>query len=728
MYNIEELETPLSYTASIKTVSNDLENIEKKFAISYPCTSDTTDIKDNKISFHCDFNTSEVRTDVTITVNKIDGSNSVPLISKTIPITVTKACRIVPSTIFDFAHSITNGALRVSWKATNPTICNGSSTTTVHYYINDNSFDRTIADNYIDVSDRKGTFRFNATVNNIVSANGLTVSNSASLSDIQCCIPKKPAKIKLTGNFLKNAVIYRSPVSFVLNADIDYQCGYPEIEFTINNFPITFVREGSTFRGNFSMNFDSEKSSLATKLKISSYDEDADLAKLYSCFVPELVDEPEIINKFIYARTGLETTITFRKVSHLETKCFDGNGRYQMRSCDSEIDGTCQEYMDISWDKLKLDGSYYTYSFIAPEIPNLYYYQISATNEVGEKVEGPRVGVQVCSTVENAAKPLLGSPNFSELATVSYLAFTWSLTPETMAIKCSSRDQGYVEIELNTEDEYNKNGNKFITTIAKVSLRRNKFIFATKLLSLNTVYKWRAVVFFKSEENTARREEITLPSDVLTFTTVKKHCAYLNCNNSECIQETVSCKCHSGYRGVHCDISGIAPAALVGIVIAVVIVLIVVLAVIFIVLKRRYIVGLRIPDLSRFQFTMPKQIYSKDTDALMSNDSVQATIEAEPNNDYSNVISLIAAVPITEVDTVSCALVYAFERNGGALQLLLHLIDHEIATSRGTETLFRNNSIATKCFKVYARMVGLPYLYRVVYPLVNKLYKEEQKT
>ena len=41
--------------------------------------------------------------------------------------------------------------------------------------------------------------------------------------------------------------------------------------------------------------------------------------------------------------------------------------------------------------------------------------------------------------------------------------------------------------------------------------------------------------------------------------------------------------------------------------------------------------------------------------------------------------------------------------------------------------LFSNNSFASKCFKVYARMIGLPYLYRVIFPLLQKLYKEQQK-
>jgi hypothetical protein len=70
---------------------------------------------------------------------------------------------------------------------------------------------------------------------------------------------------------------------------------------------------------------------------------------------------------------------------------------------------------------------------------------------------------------------------------------------------------------------------------------------------------------------------------------------------------------------------------------------------------------------------------------------------------------------------------YVYEWKKKGLELLLHLISVEVNESTSTTTLFRNNSIATKCFRVYGRMVGLPYLFRVVFPLLNKLFKESQK-
>lgn len=49
-----------------------------------------------------------------------------------------------------------------------------------------------------------------------------------------------------------------------------------------------------------------------------------------------------------------------------------------------------------------------------------------------------------------------------------------------------------------------------------------------------------------------------------------------------------------------------------------------------------------------------------------------------------------------------------------ALDLILHLITEEVSRSAETNTLFRANSNATKCFKTYVKLVGLPYLFRTL--------------
>jgi neurofibromin 1 len=85
------------------------------------------------------------------------------------------------------------------------------------------------------------------------------------------------------------------------------------------------------------------------------------------------------------------------------------------------------------------------------------------------------------------------------------------------------------------------------------------------------------------------------------------------------------------------------------------------------------------------------------------------------------------ATPLTESDNICRAFAYAFEREGKALELLLQLIETEVATADTTATLFRSNSISTKFFKAYSRLVGLPYLFRVLAPLLTKLMKDEEK-
>ena len=82
---------------------------------------------------------------------------------------------------------------------------------------------------------------------------------------------------------------------------------------------------------------------------------------------------------------------------------------------------------------------------------------------------------------------------------------------------------------------------------------------------------------------------------------------------------------------------------------------------------------------------------------------------------------------MTDLDSVCRSLCYAFEANGQSLAFLLRLIEFEVEHSTSTTTLFRNNSFASKVFKVFARMVGLPYLFRVLHPFMVKMYKEDAK-
>ena len=52
------------------------------------------------------------------------------------------------------------------------------------------------------------------------------------------------------------------------------------------------------------------------------------------------------------------------------------------------------------------------------------------------------------------------------------------------------------------------------------------------------------------------------------------------------------------------------------------------------------------------------------------------------------------------------------------------LAEKEIADSTKDETLFRGNSLATKCIDQYMKIIGLAYLKKVVKPLIDRVFSE----
>lgn len=87
---------------------------------------------------------------------------------------------------------------------------------------------------------------------------------------------------------------------------------------------------------------------------------------------------------------------------------------------------------------------------------------------------------------------------------------------------------------------------------------------------------------------------------------------------------------------------------------------------------------------------------------------------------------------ITEADKIAKALVIVFEAHNKTMQLLKALIVQEVKTtgripnmntylnSESAGTLFRSNSMVSKMFKFYSRLIGLPYLYETVGPELNQ--------
>jgi len=80
---------------------------------------------------------------------------------------------------------------------------------------------------------------------------------------------------------------------------------------------------------------------------------------------------------------------------------------------------------------------------------------------------------------------------------------------------------------------------------------------------------------------------------------------------------------------------------------------------------------------------------------------------------------------ITEADKIAKALVVVFQDNNKVLNLLEAFINDEVRATDQAGTLFRSNSMVSKMFKFYSRLIGLPYLYTTIGPELDELIDEE---
>jgi len=71
------------------------------------------------------------------------------------------------------------------------------------------------------------------------------------------------------------------------------------------------------------------------------------------------------------------------------------------------------------------------------------------------------------------------------------------------------------------------------------------------------------------------------------------------------------------------------------------------------------------------------------------------------------------------------ALIIVFQDHNKVIPLLQQFIAEEVKNTESAGTLFRSNSMVSKMFKFYSRLIGLPYLYETVGPELNELIEQE---
>lgn len=92
-------------------------------------------------------------------------------------------------------------------------------------------------------------------------------------------------------------------------------------------------------------------------------------------------------------------------------------------------------------------------------------------------------------------------------------------------------------------------------------------------------------------------------------------------------------------------------------------------------------------------------------------------------------LAIISVTAPTEADRISKALIWLFVGSGKAHQLICETISTEIEKSKRSPTnvLFRGDSVATKLFQNYSRIIALDYLWNTLANFLVQLDNESQK-
>jgi hypothetical protein len=89
--------------------------------------------------------------------------------------------------------------------------------------------------------------------------------------------------------------------------------------------------------------------------------------------------------------------------------------------------------------------------------------------------------------------------------------------------------------------------------------------------------------------------------------------------------------------------------------------------------------------------------------------------------DPSFVFSVLATTAPTEQDAVAKSLTFFFEHRKRASEYLVLFISDEVKRNKTENTIFRNNSMASKMFKYYSKVVGVKYLFHTLARFIVEL-------
>jgi len=148
-----------------------------------------------------------------------------------------------------------------------------------------------------------------------------------------------------------------------------------------------------------------------------------------------------------------------------------------------------------------------------------------------------------------------------------------------------------------------------------------------------------------------------------------------------------------------------------------VIVAVVIVIIIVIILRRRRGLDVKLarPDFQK----VAMQGLTLEPDAKAPQDSYSYIAEALLTEEFGRFVSI--ATTAEEQDRVARDLVLFYQSEGKAVDFMISAMKEEVKTTETEKTLFRNNSMVSKMFKMFSKIVGLPYLFDTLALVINQL-------
>ena len=183
--------------------------------------------------------------------------------------------------------------------------------------------------------------------------------------------------------------------------------------------------------------------------------------------------------------------------------------------------------------------------------------------------------------------------------------------------------------------------------------------------------------------------------------------------------------------------SGLSRAGTIGLAVGLTLGLLLLLAIVIaiaIILYRRkakgaLIFNVREPDYTLVAFGPPAELLYR-----MPSDDYRLLEQLLCSYNFGLQVALSAVSPPTEEDIIAKSMLYVAQSHGMSVGMINALVKGEIARCREENTIFRSNSVASKSFKFYSRVVGIHYLWkcmaRVIYELEvlgNRANRDQKK-